>query len=104
MTLRACLDVRTGAPRMRRARACVNVVGMLRLIVTVAVGLLVPVAAASAADPGRWRLTGRWAIPLEYFQGMASDPDRRVFFDGVFAGLYRTDDRLRERTRQETAI
>jgi hypothetical protein len=77
---------------------------MLRLIATVAVGLLVPVAAASAADPGRWRLTGRSAIPLEYFQGMASDPDRRVFFDGVFAGLYRTDDRLRERARRETAI
>ena len=77
---------------------------MLRLIATVAVGLLVPVAAASAADPGRWRLTGSSAIPLEYFQGMASDPDRRVFFDGVFAGLYRTDDRLRERARRETAI
>jgi hypothetical protein len=89
---------------MRRARACVNLVEMLRLIATVAVGLLVPVAAASAADPGRWRLTGRSAIPLEYFQGMASDPDRRVFFDGVFAGVYRTDDRLRERARQETAI
>jgi hypothetical protein len=89
---------------MRGALACVNLVEMLRVVATFAVLLLLPVAAASAADPGRWRLTGRSAIPLEYFQGMASDPDRRVFFDGVFAGLYRTDDRLRERARRETAI
>jgi hypothetical protein len=68
------------------------------------VALLVPVSPASAADPGRWRLTGRSPVPLEYFQGMASDPDRHVWFDGVFAGLYRTDDRLRERERQETVI
>ena len=73
---------------MSRGRACANLVGMLRLIATVAVVLLVPVAAAPAADPGRWRLAGRSAIPLEYFQGMASDPDRHVFFDGVFAGLF----------------
>ena len=69
-----------------------------------AVVLLLPVASASAADPGRWRLTGRSAIPLEYFQGMTSDPDGHVWFDGVFAGLYRTDDRLRERARREIAI
>ena len=75
-----------------------------RLAVAVAAVLLVCAAPASAADPGRWRLTGRTAIPLEYFQGMASDPDRHVWFDGVFAGLYRTDDRLRERARAETAI
>ena len=38
-------------------------------------------------------------IPLPYYQGIASDPDRHVFFDGVFVGLYRTDGRLRERAR-----
>ena len=75
-----------------------------RLVAIVAAVLLAPAAPASAADPGRWRLTGRSAIPLEYFQGMTSDPDRRVWFDGVFAGLYRTDDRLRERARREIAI
>ena len=89
---------------MSRGRACATMVGMKRLVAIAVVSLLVPVAAAFAADPGRWRVTGRSAIPLEYFQGMASDPDRNVFFDGVFAGLYRTDDHLRERTRRETAI
>jgi hypothetical protein len=76
----------------------------LRLVVVLAVVLLRPAAAASAADPGRWRLTGQSPIPLEYFQGMASDPDRHVWFDGVFAGLYRTDDHLRERARRVIAI
>jgi hypothetical protein len=38
MTLRACLDVRPGAPRMQRAGACVNLVEMLRLIADVAIG------------------------------------------------------------------
>jgi hypothetical protein len=61
-------------------------------------------AAASGADPGRWRETGISRIPFEYYQGVASDPDRRLWFDGVFAGLYRTDDRLRERARDDAAI
>lgn len=74
------------------------------LVALVAAVLLVPVVPASAADPGRWRLTGESVIPLEYFQGMTSDPERHVWFDGVFAGLYRTDDRLRERARSEIAI
>ena len=60
--------------------------------------------AAGAVTDGRWRETGRSPIPLEYFQGMASDPDRRLWFDGVFAGLYRTDARLRERARNDMAI
>ena len=76
----------------------------LRLLVVLAVALLAPVSAASAADPGRWRLTGQSPIPFEYFQGMASDPGRHVWFDGVFAGLYRTDDQLRERARQPIEI
>jgi hypothetical protein len=75
--------------------------GVVARLVAVA---LVAAAPASAADPGRWRLTGQSAIPLEYFQGMASDPDRHLWFDGVFAGLYRTDDRLTERARNENAI
>ena len=43
-------------------------------------------------------------IPLEYFQGMASDPRRSLWFDGLFYGLYRTDANLRERRRNDVAI
>jgi hypothetical protein len=60
--------------------------------------------AARAADPGRWRATGVSQIPLEYYQGMTSDPERRLWFDGVFVGLYRADAGLRERRRTEAAI
>ena len=38
-------------------------------------------------------MSGVSTIPLEYYQGMASDPSRTLWFDGVFAGLYRTDAR-----------
>ena len=43
-------------------------------------------------------------IPLEYFQGMASDPRRSLWFDGLFNGLYRTDANLRERRRNDVVI
>ena len=43
-------------------------------------------------------------IPLEYFQGMASDPRRSLWFDGLFIGLYRTDANLRERRRNDVVI
>ena len=62
------------------------------------------VTQARAADPGRWRITGVSRIPLEYYQGLASDPERRLWFDGVFAGLYRADARLHERARNVQAI
>jgi hypothetical protein len=75
-----------------------------RLVAVLAALILVPAVPAAADDPGRWRQTGRSAIPLEYFQGMASDPEGHVWFDGVFAGLYRTDVRLRELARREIAI
>ena len=80
----------------------------MKRLVCIAAGVvlaaaLVP-APAVAGDPGRWRETSSTPIPLEYFQGMTSDPDRRLWFDGVFAGLYRTDARLHERARQETEI
>jgi hypothetical protein len=78
--------------------------GRLRLIISLVAALAALPAAALAADPGRWRGTGISRIPLEYFQGVTSDPDRRLWFDGVFQGLYRTDDRLRERARIDAAI
>src|SRR5215218_4195593 len=60
--------------------------------------------AASAADPGHWRATGVSRIPIEYYQGIASDPARRFWFDGIFAGLYRTDATLRLRARNDAVI
>jgi hypothetical protein len=61
-------------------------------------------ASAHAADPGRWRTTGVTRIPLVYYQGMTSDPARRLWFDGVFAGLFRTDAALSERARSDNVI
>ena len=79
----------------------------LRLKVAPAAVLLALAAhapAAGAADPGRWRATGVSRIPLEYFQGMTSDPRRRLWFDGIFSGLYRADANLRERRRNDVVI
>jgi hypothetical protein len=60
--------------------------------------------AAGAADPGRWRATGVSRIPLEYFQGMTSDPRRTLWFDGIVFGLYRADANLREQARNDAVI
>ena len=59
---------------------------------------------ARAADPGRWVETGHDPVPLEYFQGVTSDPHRNLFFDGIQVGLYRTDPLLNEQARNESAI
>jgi hypothetical protein len=61
-----------------------------RLAVLLAIAVALVPAAAIGADPGRWRGTGISRVPLVYYQGVASDPDRRLWFDGVFVGLYRT--------------
>jgi hypothetical protein len=60
--------------------------------------------AAAAAAPDRLRLTGTRSIPIEYFQGITHDRAGRRFFDGVVAGLYRTDARLGERARVADAL
>jgi len=53
--------------------------------------------AAQARDPDRWVLTGASSIPTTYWQGVTSDPaKRRVFFVGVFEGLWRTNSSLRQ--------
>jgi hypothetical protein len=72
------------------------------LFAIVAAALLAP--AAHAADPGRWTETGRSTIPLYYYQGVASDPARRLFFNGVYTGLYRTDPLLGETARNDDVI
>lgn len=59
---------------------------------------------AHAADPDRWTETGRSAIPLNYYQGIASDPAKRLFFDGIYTGLYRTDPLLGETARNDDVI
>ena len=51
---------------------------------------------AFAADPGTWTNTGVSRIPLVYYQGVASDPDRNFYFDGIYTGLFRTDRSLRQ--------
>jgi hypothetical protein len=79
-------------------------VARARLVLAVAAALAVWPAAARAADPGRWALTGYSRIPLVYYQGVTTDGGGHLFFDGVFSGLYRTDLRLAEEARQDVEI
>jgi hypothetical protein len=61
--------------------------------------------AAHARDPGRWVFTGASSIPIVYWQGLTSDPaHKRVFFIGVFEGLWRTTPSLRQTAGIGTAI
>jgi hypothetical protein len=72
----------------------------------VAVWLVAAVApAAQAQDPGRWLLTGATSVPNTYWQGLTSDPaEQRVFFTGVFEGLWRTTPLLRQTAGEGNAI
>jgi hypothetical protein len=72
----------------------------LLAVVAIAAGA----APAPAADPGRWIETGHSPVPLEYFQGVTSDRQRNLFFDGLFVGLYRTDRELSEQARNGSVI
>jgi hypothetical protein len=49
-------------------------------------------------------MTGHSTTRIEYYQGVTSDPARRLFFDGRFVGLYRTDPGLKETARVANAI
>ena len=71
------------------------------IAVLVAAALAPP---ASAADPGLWTETGVSTVPLYYYQGISSDPQRRIFFNGVYTGLYRTDPLLGETARNDDVI
>jgi hypothetical protein len=77
---------------------------MGRLATAVLIALLVAAVPAHAADPGRWRETGRSPIPIVYYQGVTSDDRGHLFFDGVFSGLYRSDAALREQARADAEI
>jgi hypothetical protein len=65
---------------------------------------LAPPDYARAADPGLWTQTGTSTIPLYYYQGISSDPAQRIFFNGVYTGLYRTDPALSETARRDHVI
>jgi len=76
-----------------------------RLIRALALASLLALAISpQALASKRWRYTGHSTIPFEYFQGVTSDPHKRLYFDGTFAGLYRTSAHLRERARNANAI
>jgi len=60
--------------------------------------------AAQAQDPGLWAQREATPMPLEYFQGVTHQRGPRLFFAGVFKGLYATDADLRETTRNADAI
>ncbi len=66
--------------------------------------LAILASSAAAADPNRWAETGRSTIPIYYYQGVTSDPETNLFFDGVYSGLYRTDSQLRETARNDDVI
>jgi hypothetical protein len=75
-----------------------------RTALVLGLALVLP-ATAQAADPGRWVLTGASSIPTEYWQGVTADPGAtRVYFVGIFEGLWRTDSLLRRTAGQPNAI
>jgi hypothetical protein len=82
----------------------------LSLAAAVAIAILASAAGAytlsdsAGAAKKRWRYEGHSNVPFEYFQGVTSDPQKHLYFDGVFTGLYRTDSRLREQARNPNAI
>jgi hypothetical protein len=79
-------------------------VGKRFLVAAVVCAVLACAPSAFAADPGNWVETGHSIVPLEYFQGITSDRQRNLYFDGIFIGLYRTDSGLVEANRQPSAI
>jgi hypothetical protein len=80
--------------------------GLLALpaIAACALGLLVGGAHSAPPPKDGWAETGNSLVPLEYFQGVTSDQSRDLYFDGVFAGLYRTDSNLVEEARNGSPI
>ena len=71
----------------------------------VAATVLAAAPSASAQDPGRWLLTGASTVPPTYWQGLTSDPqDSRIYFAGIFEGLWRTDPLLGETAGLPNAI
>lgn len=94
---------------MTRGRTAIAEVVPLRLLVIAALaactlGLVAGAARSEPSPKAGWVETGHSLVPLEYFQGVTSDHQRNLYFDGVFAGLYRTDSNLVEEARNGDAI
>jgi hypothetical protein len=66
--------------------------------------LIYSLSPTAAAPPQRWHYKGHSNVRFEYFQGITSDPQKHLYFDGIFTGLYRTDRRLREQARNVNVI
>jgi hypothetical protein len=69
-----------------------------------AIALAVVPASARAADPAAWVETGHSTIPIEYYQGVTTDPQGNHYFDGMTVGLYRTTPSLQETARNGNVI
>lgn len=74
-----------------------------RAAVLAAVVLTLFPASALARDPGRWQLTGYSSLPVQYWQGVTGDRTR-LFFDGIFEGLYATNRSLAQTVAVPQAI
>jgi len=59
------------------------------ILVGLAVLAGVAPATAGAVDPGKWIEAGYDPVPLEYFQGVTSDPQRNLFLGLALATLGR---------------
>jgi hypothetical protein len=79
--------------------------GRLITLAAVVLAAATPVQAARAADPGRWILTGASSVPVEYWQGLTSNPAKSiVYFAGPFEGVWSTTPTLRRLSSVPTGI
>jgi len=76
----------------------------LAAIAACAAGLLAGAARSVPSPKGGWNETGHSLVPLEYFQGVTSDRQRDLYFDGIFSGLYRTNSNLVEEAHNFNVI
>src|SRR5215213_3620819 len=75
---------------------------MTRIVLATLSLFLLIASAASAADPGRWRLVSEKEIPLTYYQGITDVPGGFAF--SGHAGIYRTDSQLGEQAANHDAV
>ncbi len=75
-------------------------------VVLVSIAALVCLVAgvARAADPGRFADADISDIPIVYYQGVTSDPQTNLYFDGISTGLYKTDSQLHQLASNPDAI